>query len=130
MIPSDFVEIKLSLTSHTIPSVYGGEIKCFIFRDKRTYDEEELSTIHFPPLTQIDRERGLDGDQTITKTQEIQSEIQQAISQAASESKYERETLFLRILKSSELKVTRFLLANFSVQPKQRGVAYILRVQG
>jgi len=39
----DFVEIKLTLTSSVVPSVYAGEIKCHILRDKRDYDEEELS---------------------------------------------------------------------------------------
>jgi hypothetical protein len=34
-----------------VPSVYEGEIKCFILRDIRDYDEDELN-----------RERGLDGD--------------------------------------------------------------------
>lgn len=47
MIPNDFVEIKLTLTSSVVPSVYGGEIKCFILRDKRQYDEDELSKARF-----------------------------------------------------------------------------------
>lgn len=45
LIPMDFVEIKLTLTSSVVPSVYAGEIKCHILRDKRDYDEEELSKI-------------------------------------------------------------------------------------
>lgn len=43
----DFVEIKLTLTSNVVPSVYQGEIKCNILRDKREYDEEELSKSYF-----------------------------------------------------------------------------------
>jgi hypothetical protein len=53
----DFVEIKLTLTSSVVPSVYAGEIKCHILRDKRDYDEEELN-----------RERRLDEDLKISKT--------------------------------------------------------------
>ena len=61
LIPNDFVEIKLTLTSSVVPSVYGGEIKCHILRDKREYDEDLLSKSILNPTykSQIESEASM-----------------------------------------------------------------------